>query len=370
MEPRFNFGQLATQVGKNPMFNHSSGSDFISRKTIQKQSRKSITDSQSSFASSQNTKAMMDYIKTEFLSKELQEKYYKEGKHQDETLAIRWLMFATGCYRIFTTEDLKEFTFRCAVLMHHTGISTRFFNDEVLATFSKDGRKLEITLRDVLEHFGMEAGDHYENYDSRTEWLYRLKEQGCNSFGAIYFFRTGSIPGFRNNFKDLFTSEHGELRSEVLDFANALSDYALQSYHTGAYPTINETHILKIMECVNRKNTVAQIPEFDINQVPSEIIEKCLTVFENDEYAKEVMAQEEEFRTEHKALIHLAWCYANGLITVDATAGFDTPVEGCNIEFGDFVDGDLKRAYILNAFGLIIPDLKGLFFNPGVQEKL
>ncbi len=101
---------------------------------------------------------------------------YKEttGKLHPSSYAISWCMYATLVDRIFSKDDMREFLFRLAFVLHSKKIVENWMLTDKLFEYSIDQVEHELKPQDIIAHFGFELNNSCENYKSRKLFFKRI----------------------------------------------------------------------------------------------------------------------------------------------------------------------------------------------------
>ena len=285
-----------------------------------------------------------------------------------QSYAMAWCMFATKTFRLFDKADLKEFLFRLAITLHTLQVVENWFSFDKLFRFKLSESYFWFTREDILNHIGFEVGDSYINYVKRDVYLSSIGNGIFNSFFIQAL--SGEPKGVavlplneEADLMDLARQYTPELSPELLKkagyFATDMMKFIPGEIFDNPSPALQK----KQQELEKRREAIRNMPVFDINKIPGDIILTCLKAMYAEKYAEELMASPALFEKDAKPYIYLAWLYANDLL-VYGDWGY-LPAEGVYLNIDDYPleDGGINLNETLSNMELdkIEPLLKGLF---------
>lgn len=262
-------------------------------------------------------------------------KYY--GTPMPSSCALTWCMHATGFNRIFTREDMKEFFFRLAISLESMSLVETWLEKGRLMTYHVDGSEYILTLQDVIAHFGIEVANSLHNSSSRKSFLNSIKDKigSAMLIGSLNGFSV--IPPVMNDNGEIKYTAHKHV-SELTDtliskaefFAADLMKFVPEELFEARHPLMDQKEI----EIEERGVTVRNLPEFDIESIPQDVIEICLGKMFNSEFSEKCLNDRELFDKSVKPLIYLAWLWANDLMESDGIFAYEK--EGVKLDHQDY----------------------------------
>ncbi len=93
------------------------------------------------------------------------------GEVHHSSYGMFWCMSATSFYRIFSKEDMREFLFRLAITLHSINLLDNWLINDRLFNYSFKGQHYLMTIQNIINHFGFEAYDTYDNFSNREHFL-------------------------------------------------------------------------------------------------------------------------------------------------------------------------------------------------------
>ena len=290
------------------------------------------------------------------------------GEGLPATYAMLWSLIATGVSRLFTREDMKEFLFRLPLALNSVDLVETWLIKDRLMPYKHREREYVLKLEDVIMHFGLEASDHYKNFSDREEYLKEISS-GINAAMIIGCFGDFSVtePEKSENFWEMFRPLEPQpeptpkLIAKAGFFANDLMRFIPDETFKDRKPEI----INKEAELAARVERIKNLPEFDIQKVPTEIIRKCLEIMYKEDYVNYLSEKTEEFYRKAEPNIYLAWLIANDFMEMDGPSTHEK--EGIELNYMDYVRkgglfnlGETIEMYNLDEMDQL---LKGLFIK-------
>lgn len=260
------------------------------------------------------------------------------GEPMPSSYAMAWCMLATGVYRIFSREDLKEFLFRLPVTLNSLGLVETWLLKDRLMNYRVKGKDYTLCLEDVIMHFGLEVIDSYSNMTDREDYL---KNVGGGIFNSML---TGHLADFsviepetdEDGSKIISGKKHApeitpELIAKAEFFASDLMKFIPEETFTDRNPLIAE----KEKEIEERRERKRNMPVFDIKKIPKRIIRECLEIMFVEEYVDRLLKDPELFEKEARPLIYLGWLLANDMMEYNDEMGI-VEKEGVELDYSDY----------------------------------
>lgn len=261
------------------------------------------------------------------------------GYPHPSSYAMTWCMVATGLYRIFNRDDMKEFLFRLPITLNSLGLVETWLMKDHLMDYRVKNKEYTLTLNEVSMHFGLEIADVIENKSSREQFLDRIS---AGITGSMIMGEFGGFsviePEINEDDTKTFSGQKStpaiipELISKAEFFAADLLKFIPEETFTDPNPLIAE----KEKEIELKKDLNKKLPVFDIKRIPRYVIKKCLEFIFVPDYAKQLLNDQEKFDKEARPLIYLAWLLANDLLVIDGP--FTCPIEGVSFNYADYTD--------------------------------
>lgn len=232
--------------------------------------------------------------------------------------AVVIFMMGTGVYRLFTRDDFREYFFRIALLYRNYGVLESFFSSDRLFKVISENAAEVIGPAEIARYIGAYAGwpSHPVPFE---EWLMQIPKRikSCtvaSLFGGIRFFEQElveetDIPpyaeGIERSFK--FSPRHTPPDEKDIQDARFLADIIVKELPDELFAGWRERFPEAEKEFDRIANRKPQF-HFDLEALDDDVKEKI----------REHMAQffpGEEFENEmSRALIYLAWLWANGFV--------------------------------------------------------
>ena len=294
---------------------------------------------------------------------------YEYWEREKEVLpsayAIYWCMTATGMYRIFSREDMKEFLFRLAIVLNSKRILETWLAEEELLRFSLRDKAYVLLAEDIALHFGIEIIDAVENCCQREQFLQKVSDFIWNATFSGLFAELLVIEAVvtGENEKKISVKEHTpEITPELIEKAEFFSNDLMSFIPNEVFTAVNPERIRKKEEILQRRERIKSLPVFDIRRIPDEVLRECLEIFYIEEYALHLLESPEDFEKFGTPLIYLAWLDANNLLKFDD--GFVDAAEGFYIDLRNYEleDGGSNLLQTIEMYNMAEtkPLLKGL----------
>lgn len=300
-----------------------------------------------------------------FMQTHARQYYDQTGDHHPSTKAMSWCMFATGCHRIFTKEDLKEFLFRLAIVLEKMGITENWLHDQLLFPYKDMNCHYSFTIEDIANHFGIQACDSTENLNEQSNFLQNIKKHITNAIFLSHLQKLYVIPVQKKKPRHYAISAEGyvpEITDELLRKATFFSDDAMRFIPDGIFESRNEDMQIKEAEIAGRIEAIRKLPVFDIGKIPTDVIHQCLRIMFFEKDVLEMIENEKEFNIRAKPMIYLAWLYANDMINVYPLDAW--PVEGVYLNEDDYTleEGGFNFLTTIEDYNMkeMVPLLKGV----------
>lgn len=236
--------------------------------------------------------------------------------------------------------------------------------------YSVGDGKYTFTLENIVMHFGFESIDAYFNLSDRKSFYPRLANGIINAavigkhenFTVIGAERDamGEIQLTRKN------PAPGVITEKMIANAEFFADDLMKFIPEEIFENKPEEMRKKEEELKERREKIENLPVFDINQVPHDIIKKCAETMYIEEYAEEAVNDPVLFEKEIAPFIYLGWLFHNNLLERDVDFMLQ-PVEGVPFDYEKYFLE--KNAYNLDVtigeheIENMEPYLKDLFFN-------
>lgn len=288
------------------------------------------------------------------------------GQFLPSSYAMSWCMLATYTWRIFTREDMKEFLFRLAITLHSLELVENWFLKDKLLNFIVKDKHYSLSLDDIVMHFGFEVIDGYENMNPREKYLGNVAK-GIRDAMFVSAFEGFAVISPRLTGDDEFEisgkTHAPEITPDLIKkaefFASDLMKFIPESTFTDVSPALVE----KELELEERKQKIRNLPVFDINKIPAEVVSQCFNIMFNQKFASQLLTDKDEFERTGKPMLYLAWLWANDLMTSDGV--FAHEKEGIYLTYEDYEleDGGINLLVTIERHNIddTIPMLKGLF---------
>ncbi|RCW36757.1 hypothetical protein [Marinilabilia salmonicolor] len=309
-------------------------------------------------------------INYHYINGEPKNYYIKNGKALPSSYAILWCMLAMGINRIFSRESMREFLFRLAITFHSTNLVETWFLKDHLMNYSVGDGKYTLKLEEIAMHFGIEVVDHYNDVNDRKDFFARLSRGIYNAayIGKMENFTvlaaerdaSGEISLTKNN------PAPAEITDEMIANAEFFADDLMRFIPEQIFSNRSEEIPGKEKQLHERREKIKNLPVFDLEKVPFDIIKKCAETIFIDEYAQKILNSQELIKKDLGPLIYLAWLLHNDFLERDDYY-FLEPIEGIPFRYEDYMaeDKSYKLEETIEQFELesLEPFLKGLFIN-------
>ncbi|MFW5759171.1 MAG: hypothetical protein ACOCYO_10860 [Bacteroidota bacterium] len=275
----------------------------------------------------------------EYVKSEAKNHYLKHKTPLPSSYAILWCMTAMGVYRIFNRDEMREFLFRLAITFHSTNLVETWFLKDHLMEYSVGDGKYTLKTEDIIKHFGFECINSYDNISDRNHFFSTLSN---GIFGAAFI---SSLEGFSvlgvrkdEEGKLVVTGEElapAEITEKMITNAEFFADDLMKLIPDEIFQNKSDEMLQKEIELKKRKEKIDNLPAFDINKVPQDIILKCAKAMYIEEYAVQAVNDTELYEKDIVPFIYLGWLYHNGLME-RRSDGWLEPVEGVPFDFNDY----------------------------------
>lgn len=296
------------------------------------------------------------------------EHFKSTGEALPSSYAIYWCMMATFIHRIFTKEDMKEFLFRMAVSLHSRNLVENWLIDDGLINYSVNDQLYALSLDDIIMHMGFEAVDGCENWSSREFYLDNVARGISN---AMFFGGLGDFLVINPVLDGLDSIDLSgkrftpEITPELIAKADFFANDIMRFIPEKIFDQRSKTLLEKEEELALRKEKVRNIPIFEIDKIPDEIIRQCLEIMFRIDFVEELLVSPVKFNATARPLIYLAWLWANDFLHRDHE-GCVNEREGIILNYDDYEleDGGSNLLITIEDYNLeeTVPLLKGLLF--------
>lgn len=239
-----------------------------------------------------------------------------------KTKFISFCMHATGIWRLFDKDTIKEFLYRLAVIFKTYDIVPKFFTNDTLVVFEHEGKKVELDLKDVVEHFGMEISDSSSDLIDRSTWLENIGDFWRNAcIGAV-------MSGGHVLDKKLINRNKFKIGLNKPRFDEEIGKLA-ELLATEAIKTIGEEPFTELSSRIGERNKELQKERlalavklkhvFNYAVIPVNVKRRFFRLVFGAPASKFKKDFEELANNEDSylcALIHLAWLWENGYVKI------------------------------------------------------
>jgi len=291
------------------------------------------------------------------------------GTPHPSSYAMVWCMLATGFYRIFTREDMKEFLFRLPITLNSLGLVETWLMKDRLMDYKVAYKSYTLTLADVIMHFGIEITDSYENHSSRERYFGYIAGgiDGSMFLGDKADFSVIEPEITEDDRKILSGSKHApEVTPELIAKAEFFASDLMKSIPEKTFTDISPLIADKEKELDERRKKIRNIPHFEISMLPEKVIKECLEIIYIPEYADLLLNDKELFDKEARPLIYLGWLLANDLMEY-VDGGWLTEKEGVHLDYTDYElpGGGSNLNITVDEYNImdLVPLLKGLLIS-------
>jgi hypothetical protein len=261
------------------------------------------------------------------------------GYPHSSSYAMTWCMMATGVYRVFSRDDMREFLFRLPVALNSLGLVETWLMKDHLMDYRVKEKLYTLSLNEVYMNFGLEIADVLDNATPREKYMESVSA-GINSSMYMGILADFSViePGIREDGTKVLSGKKKapaitpELIEKAEFFAKDLMKFIPEETFSDPSPLIAE----KEKEIERRKELKRKLPVFDIKKIPRYVIKKCVEFIFVPEYAQQLLNDKEKFAKEARPLIYLAWLMANDLLNMNGP--FTCPREGVPFNYDDYLD--------------------------------
>jgi len=246
----------------------------------------------------------------------------KQAEGGTKTKFLCFCMQATGVWRLFDKEAIKEFLYRLAVIFKTFDILPKFFTDDTLIAFEHEGKNVELDLRDVIEHFGMEISDSTSNFIERTVWLENigvLWEHAC--IGALW----AGVPLIDKKLvgvnKYKIGSNKPKFNDEIGKHAELLATEAIKSIGEEPFAALFKRTSKRKQELYQKRQALKIKPKhvFNYSSIPLSVKKRFFRLTFGapvSRYPKDFAEEADDKNSNLGLLIHLAWLWENGYVKV------------------------------------------------------
>lgn len=240
-----------------------------------------------------------------------------------QTLFMVFCLRATGIHRLIDRESIKEFLYRLAIIFRNYDMMPNFLKNDYLVYFKFNGMLFELVLADIVEHFGMEISNSPYDMVPRKEWLENIGtfwKNSCiaaavNQAPMIDLIDVGPHQIKIGSNKPKFDELYGKNAAEVF-VKEALKFIGEESF------VQLELRTIKRRQKLNEKRQFMQTKPkhvFNYMAIPLSIKKRFFTLIHGTPPSKLQKDFDEMSNDETSyfgSLIHLAWLWANGYVTV------------------------------------------------------
>lgn len=305
--------------------------------------------------------------------------YPQELTEKDEylpaTYAMHWCMTATYMNRLFTKQDMHEFLFRLAITLDTLKVMENWFAYEKILNFSLNGKQYSLSANDIIFHYGLEVTDSIRNGADREFYMENISKGIFNAMfiGALSDYHVIAPAQTGEHTAEISGSRHTPvITDQLLKNAEFFAADILKLAQKDHFNRSNGAKTDKLNEIEERKKAIADLPEFDITEIPDETIHECLELMLHPDHFTYLTekAEKDEYEEEVFDYIYFAWLWANDLMVSDGETACE--VEGVILDHDRYElhdeDGggiNLLQTYYNHNVEEVIPLLKGM----GMKQK-
>lgn len=285
------------------------------------------------------------------------------GKLSISHKAIVIFMIGTGIYRLFTKEDFREYFFRIALLYRYYGVLESFFSKEYLFEVKSEDSSVKIGPVEIAQYVGAYAGwpTHHTPFD---QWIGYLPEMLRNcTISAVFsgidlFGNELAVTETRPNNEGIeksyrYQPRHSQPSEMDIQNARLLADIMTKELPDELFIAWKEKFPEAKKEYDNKANRKPEY-HFDLDKLNDEVKEKI------QEHMSQFFPGEEFEHETSRALIYLAWLWANGFVYLTDMNGFDwyviDPVYPFDMDVIELEDGGFNLEATKDQY-----DLESLF---------
>ena len=293
-------------------------------------------------------------------------RYFEDLKEpMPSTRAIAWCMARTEVARLFSKDDMREFLFRLPILFHLRGLVEDWLMEGTLFTYFFRGKEYTLSVDDLVMHAGLEAYDHYLNVTPRDRYLNRVK------WSMNFPLTTGyaeAFPQLRIDGTKLVVDHlvYGpELTPELIDKAAFFAADVMKIMPGKYFYHACSNLVRKKKELAKRKKMIEAIHDFDLREIPCDMLKACLEIISCSCDAEKILRSPDDADSIDRQIrpaIFLAWTWANHFTSKDGL--FLPGKEEFTRDYLDYEaeDGGYNLTYNIGISlpEKLIPVLKGL----------
>jgi len=258
----------------------------------------------------------MDYVPN---PKQTWDKSKEKGS---KSLFLTFSMHATGIYRLFDRETVKEYFYRLTLMFRHYEIAPNFFTNDSFIEFNDRGVICKLCLNDVVEHLGIELSDSPSDMVPREQWSGKIETYWKNAMMIGVF--TG-IPVLDQRVVGLNRFVIGSnkpmpITAEFEKTAELLAREAMKTIGDKAFEELAVRVAEREKELDKYRRSLEIKPKhiFNYQEIPMELKKKIYNEmypdFPVEKY--DIMDEINDPDSTFASLIHLGWLWENGYVVV------------------------------------------------------